>query len=413
MVSAGHRDPVGDGCHGDRSGALRGGAVAQLALWVGAPHRMEPPVPTPQVWTQPAPMAAASVMAVTGAGVMWPTVVPSPSWPYELLPQQSTVPPAWRAPRVTPADRHLGCRCQSRHGDRGAPVHHVAVAELSALAGAPARCRAARVQRAGLVATGEDRRRPRTGRPRPPGCSGRRSCRHPAIPRGCSPALHRAARHQGTRAGKALGDGGGTGDAGHRDRDAAAGHGAVAQLAPTAGAPTPHGAVGHEGATVVVACGDLHRSRDPDDRDRQVRRRGQRREHGDRAVSQLAVHVRAPARHRAGFGQGTGVAGAGCDLGDPVQARWEGWSEHEPCGGRHRRRAHGRGDAVADGARDLEPHRCPGAGPHPAGEREVEGRGVHAARDQRGGEGGGVVVAPPNRPAAGAQTVPSGPCAQT
>src|ERR1700733_13963967 len=58
-----------------------------------------PPVRRAQAWTSPPAMAVVLVRPLTGTGVPESVVVPFPSWPFALAPQQSTVPPV-RRPQV-------------------------------------------------------------------------------------------------------------------------------------------------------------------------------------------------------------------------------------------------------------------------------------------------------------------------
>ena len=57
----------------------------------------EPSRPTAQVWPTPAETATAAVRPTTLTGALAKSIVPSPSWPWLLLPQQVTEPPTSRA----------------------------------------------------------------------------------------------------------------------------------------------------------------------------------------------------------------------------------------------------------------------------------------------------------------------------
>ena len=89
-------DPGGgaDAVDGDRADPVRGGAVAELADRFDPQQWTLPSPSSAQVWNQPAVTAVAVLMPWTAPGVIRSVVVPSPSWPKELLPQQRTVPSA-------------------------------------------------------------------------------------------------------------------------------------------------------------------------------------------------------------------------------------------------------------------------------------------------------------------------------
>src|ERR1035437_8557912 len=65
-------------------------------------QRTELSVRRAQVWRKPAEIVVAVVMPLTATGVELFVVVPSPSWPQLLSPQQRTEPPVRRAQVLLP-----------------------------------------------------------------------------------------------------------------------------------------------------------------------------------------------------------------------------------------------------------------------------------------------------------------------
>jgi len=101
-------------------------------------QRTEPPVRRAQVWLPPAEIAVAVVMPLTTTGVELSVVVPSPSSPYPVGSQQRrSRRPGGRRCGPPPAEIRGGSG-DAAYCDGGGAVRRRPVAELAAAVGSPA-----------------------------------------------------------------------------------------------------------------------------------------------------------------------------------------------------------------------------------------------------------------------------------
>ena len=132
IPAGGHLGGVCDALHFDRRVAVVGGAVAELPDVVFAPaFDVAARQQRARVTGAPASPGSRSVMPWTSTGVSLLLVVPSPSCPTPLSPQQSTWPLDSNAHECSWPAAHLGGVGDARHFDRGVCGVVAAVAELA------------------------------------------------------------------------------------------------------------------------------------------------------------------------------------------------------------------------------------------------------------------------------------------